>query len=240
MSARPDEATSDPYDMDVTFQALIAKVHGVFPLTPVALEAELAQPKSFLKILTARHSNWRAEHFRKVFGMRFTVKIPSLDQMNFIMYPEPGYDIPIFLFFCLLTARKVICHVNVNCMLADASYREKWVAPLLAARRHHGSFDCDDRYPEWMLKWRTPAGIYGMFAKERFGDFISCGMEYLGIYLHLARQAGPVADPATLREIAATQASFVSDIRTQDKAQGMIARMIGAEKARRIFYEITT
>jgi hypothetical protein len=36
------------------------------------------------------------------------------------------------------------------------------------------------------------------------------------------------------------QAQFVSDIRTQDKAQGMMAKMIGAEKARRIFWEITT
>ena len=91
-----------------------------------------------------------------------------------------------------------------------------------------------------MLKWRTPAGIYGMFPKERFADFIGCGLDYLDTYLDLARQAAPVTDPAHLQAIAATQARFVSDIRTQDKAQGMMARMIGAEKARRIFYEITT
>ena len=45
---------------------------------------------------------------------------------------------------------------------------------------------------------------------------------------------------ANLLTISEAQAQFVSDIRTQDKAQGMMARMIGAEKARRIFYEVTT
>ena len=240
MNFRAEPLTTDPIDMEASFQAVLATVQRRFPLTPVPLDPELAEPKSFLKILKARHLNWRAERYRKIFGMRFNVKIPALDQMNFIMYPEASYDTPIFLFFCLLTGRKAICHVNVNCMLAGESYQEKWVAPLLAAQRLYGSFECDDRYPEWMLRWRTPAGIYGMFPKERCGDFIRCGLEYLDSYLDLAQRAEPVSDPARLREIAAAQAQFISDIRTQDKAQGMIARMIGAEKARRIFYEITT
>ena len=126
------------------------------PLTAVPVAPELAEPKSFLKILQARHMNWRTGRDRKVFGMRFGVKLPSLDQMNFIMYPEPDYDMPILLFFCLLTGRKAICHVNVNCMLTDDAYLEKWVAPLVRAQTRYGSFECADRYPEWMQKWRTP------------------------------------------------------------------------------------
>jgi hypothetical protein len=226
--------------METAFQAALDRVRTRVAIEPIALDPDLAEPKSFLKILRARHWNWRAERFRKIFGMRFNVRVPALDQMNLILYPEPAYDAPIFLFFCLLTGRKVICHVNVNSLSADDEYRKKWVAPLLAAQRQHGSFDCDDRYPEWMLKWRTPAGIYGMFPRERFGDFVGCALDYLDIYLDLACSAGPIADPARLAHIAASQAQFVSDIRTQDKAQGMIAKMIGAEKARRIFYEITT
>lgn len=235
MSAIPDD-----FDLEARFQQIIALVDASFPLTSVSIDPELAEPRSFLKILKARHMNWRTERFRKVFGMRFNVKIPSLDQMNFIMYPEPGYDIPIFLFFCLVTGRKVICHVNVNCAFDDPDYRQKWVAPLEAVRDRYGSWECDDRYPEWMLKWRTPAGIYGMFPKERFDGFLRCGLEYLGIYLEQARQAKPVGDPTRLAQIRRSQDQFVSDIRTQDKAQSMIAKMIGADKARRIFYEVTT
>jgi len=207
----------------------------VVPVAP-----ELAAPKSFLRILKARHMNWQAERFRKIFGMRFTVKLPPLDQMNFIMYPEPGYDIPIFLFFCLLTGRKAICHVNVNCAGDDAAYRQKWLAPLLAAQEKHGSFECADRYPDWMQKWRTPAGIYGMFPRERFASFMACGLEYLDIYLDLARRAEPVQDPVRLAQIRTFHGQFIDDLRTQDKAQGMMAKMIGRETAKRIFYEVTT
>jgi hypothetical protein len=232
-------ATPEP-DLEANFRSLIARVERQMPLTAVPVAPELAEPKSFLKILKARHMNWRTERYRKVFGMRFSVKLPPLDQMNFIMYPESSYEMPIFLFFCLLTGRKVICHVNVNCTLSDEAYLERWVAPLVAARNKHGSFECADRYPDWMLKWRTPAGIYGMFPRERFASFMRCGTEYLDIYLKLASTAEPVRDPERLARIRDAQEQFVADIRTQDKAQGMMAKMIGKETAKRIFYEVTT
>ena len=240
MRPQPSPFAADDFDLEARFRALIARVDEKLPLTAVAVDPELAEPKSFLKLLKARHMLWRTERYRKVFGMRFSVKLPPLDQMNFIMYPEPGYDIPIFLFFCLLTGRKAICHVNVNCPFTDAAYTDKWVAPLVAARDKYGSFDCADRYPDWMQKWRTPAGIYGMFPKDRFDPFMRCGLEYLDIYLDLARQSEPVQDPERLAAIEKFQAQFVDDIRTQDKAQGMMAKMIGRDTARRIFYEVTT
>ena len=228
------------FDVEARFQGLLARVDAWLPLVPLSVPPELAAPRSFLKILKARHMNWRAEKFRKIFGMRFTVSLPPLDQMNFIMYPEPGYDIPAFLFFCLLTGRKAICHVNVICVADDEAYRQKWVMPLVARREKYGSFDCADRYPEWMQKWRTPAGIYGMFPKERFDPFMRCGLDYLDAYLDLAARSLPVGDPDARARIEARQRQFVEDLRTQDKAQGMMARMIGKETARRIFYEVTT
>jgi hypothetical protein len=79
-----------------------------------------------------------------------------------------------------------------------------------------------------------------MFPRERAGDFIGCACDYQDICLDLALSNVAIADPGRLRQIDAMQAQAVGDIRTQDKAQGMIARMIGAEKARRIFYEVTT
>jgi hypothetical protein len=231
---------ADDEDLEAHFQGVIRLVGESLPLTRVALDPELAEPKSFLKILKARHMNWTAPRFRKIFGMRFSVSLPPLEQMNFIMYPEADSEAPIFLFFCLLTGRKLIGHVNVNCPFRDEAYERRWVAPLLAAQAKHGPFPCDDRYPEWMLKWRTPAGIYGMFPKATFDAFMACGLDYLRIYLDLAARSEPVADGARREAVRRCHAQFVDDIRTQDKAQGMIARMIGAEKARRIFYEVTT
>lgn len=240
MSATMEDWTGEGTDVEARFRSLVDRVDRRLGLVPVAVDPELAEPRSFLKILKARHWNWTAPRFRKIFGMRFNVKVPALDQMNFIMYPEPGYDIPIFLFFCLVTGRKLICHVNVNCTLGDPAGRERWVEPLLAVRGRYGPFEAADRYPEWMLKWRTPAGIYGMFMKDRFDDFMNCGFGYLDRYLDMAAASERVTDPARLAAIQASQAQFVSDIRTQDKAQGMMAKMIGRETARRIFHEVTT
>jgi hypothetical protein len=227
-------------DLESRFQALIGTIDGRIGLTAVPVEPELAEPGSFLKILKARHYNWSAPRFRKVFGMRFDVRLPPLEQMNLIIYPDSTYDTPIFLMFCLLTRNKVILHVNVNCTSDHPDYRQKWVAPLLAIQARYPDFSCDDRYPDWMQKWRTPAGIYGMFPKARSDDFWACAGEYLEAYLDLAVANEPITDPARRVQVEAANAQFVSDIRTQDKAQSMMARMIGKDTARRIFWEVTT
>jgi hypothetical protein len=226
--------------MDELFDAVVDKVREHFPLEPVELDPELAEPKSFLKVLTAHHHNWRADKFTKLFGMRFSVKLPPLDQLNSIFYPETIYDTPIFLFFSLLTKRKLIAHLNVYCPFDDEAYLARHVAPKVELLQKYPLFECADRYPDWMKKYRQPCSIYGMFPKERIDDLSHCAFDYLEHYLQLAEEAKPQQDPKRLEQIAIFQAQFREDIRTQDKAQSMIAKMIGKDKARRIFYEITT
>ena len=86
-------------DQDQRFNELMARVNEAFPLQEIKVPAELAEPKSFLKVLKARHYNWSNERFSKLFGMRFSVKIPPLEQLNTIFYPSEAYDFPIFIFF---------------------------------------------------------------------------------------------------------------------------------------------
>jgi len=226
--------------MDALFDAVIGKVRERFPLEDIPLDPELAEPKSFLKILSARHYNWRADRFSKLFGMRFSVKLPPLNQLNTIFYPEPVYDTPIFLFFALLTKRKLVAHLNVYCPFDDDAYIATHVTPKVEMLKRYPSFECADRYPDWMKKYRQPCSIYGMFSKERLDDLSGCAFDYLDHYLQMAAAAEPQTASARLEQIAEFQTQFRQDIRTQDKAQGMIAKMIGKEKARRIFYEITT
>ena len=226
--------------MDQLFNSVIEQFRSSFPLHDVALDPELAKPKSFLKVLDATHYNWTADRFDKLFGMRFKVKLPPLDQLNTIFYPEPCYETPIFLFFCLVTKRKVIAHIGLNCPFSDAAYLEHWVGPLLAMQQQYGSFEAMDRYPEWMKKYRQECTIMGMYPKDRLDDIGSCARDYLTHYLQRAAETQPETDQERLATIAAFHDQFRKDIRTQDKAQGMIAKMIGKQKARRIFYEITT
>jgi len=227
-------------NQDQRLDAIVAAINSTESLRPINLPPELSRPKSLLKILDARHYNWDSDRFRKIFGMRFSVKIPPFEQLNSIFYPRLEYDLPIFIFFCLITKRKVIAHLNVNCPFYDAAYLEKWVDPLTDRLHKYASFECADRYPEWMKKYRNACTIYGMFPRERLEDLSSCCFEYLDCYMQAVGNSEPVTDSQRLERIWEFQAGFVEDIRTQDKAQGMIAKMIGAKTARRIFYEVTT
>ncbi len=209
-------------------------------LDPIELEPEIARPKSFLKVLDAEHFNWTGEPLRKLFAMRFRVKLPPLDQMNVIYYPKVEYPAPIFIFFCLLTKRKVIGHLNVNCPFDDTEYREQWVTPLQSILGEFDEFSCADRYPEWMKKYRNDSTIYGMFTRDRFDDLAVCARRYLSYYLTRLKATQPEKDPRRLARIETFHAGFIDDIRTQDKAQAMTARMIGKNTAKRIFYEVTT
>ena len=78
------------------------------------------------------------------------------------------------------------------------------------------------------------------FRAIRLEDLSNCCFDYLERYLEAAEKAEPVTDPERQAKIREFQSGFVEDIRTQDKAQGMIAKMIGPKTARRIFYEVTT
>jgi hypothetical protein len=227
-------------DQDWRLQQIIAQVGQVEELIEIDIPDELAEPKSFLKVLRANHYNWESERFRKLFGMRFRVKIPQIEQLNTIFYPRPEYGTPIFIFFAMLTKRKVIAHLNVNCVFDDADYRKRWVDPLARIVQSYEPFDSDDRYPEWMKRYRNESTIYGLFPIDRLQDLSDCCFEYLDYYLSQVKEDVPETDPERLLQIQKFQDRWVDDIRTQDKAQGMMAKMIGAKTARRIFYEVTT
>lgn len=227
-------------NQDERFDAIVRRFEAAEGFSPVPVPPELAHPSSYLKLLKASHYNWQSVHFRKLFGMRFSVKLPPIEQLNVIAYPMEDYDLPIFIFFCMLTKRKVIAHLNVNCVFDDDAYRNEWILPLTEILHRYGAFESDDRYPEWMLKYRRDCTIYGLFPLDRLQTISDCCFEYLDYYLAKVRAAQPVTDPARLAAIRQFHAQWVSDIRTQDKAQGMIAKMIGAKTARRIFYEVTT
>jgi len=231
---------SEALSQDERLEAIVKRMERTEPLEETPIPKELAQPKSFLKVLKANHYNWSSPHFRKIFAMRFSVKIPPLEQLNAIFYPRENYDVPVFIFFCLLTKRKVIVHLNLNCPFEDAAYRARWVDPLVSILNRYRPFESKDRYPEWMKKYRNDCTIYGLFARDRLDDLSNICFDYLDHYAEQVSQSGEIVEPDRLARICNFHDQWVSDIRTQDKAQGMIAKMIGAKTAQRIFYEVTT
>jgi len=143
--------------LDKLFDSVFVQVGRYFPLTQVELDPEIAKPKSMLKLLDATHYNWNAKKFRKIFGMRFKVRVPPLEDL-LGKYPP---------------------------------------------------FEFQDRYPDWMQKYRQPCSIYGMFPRERFDDLQHFAHDFLEGYLLRAKEAKPVVISERLVRIADFHTQFV-------------------------------
>ena len=219
---------------------VIERTRAHVPLEPVPMDPELQEADSLLKILKVRCHNWRAEKLRKIGTLRFFVNLPPLDALNMIFYPKENVDAPIFILFFLETRRKLICHININTPSQDPEYLKHWVGPMEELRSQYPSFEAKDRYPEWMKKYRHPCTVYGLFPKDSTDDLSRFMFDCLEAYASRLAGAPWVENPDRLRELQEFHTQWIDDIRTQDKAQGMISKFIGKAKARRIFHEVST
>ena len=102
------------------------------------------------------------------------------------------------------------------------------------------SFGSNDRYPEWIKKYRNERTIYGLFPLERLDDPSDCCLAYMDHCLDQLKEEEREAYLNRLKRFGAFHVQWVEDIRTQDKAQGMSAIIIGAKTARRIICEVAT
>lgn len=227
-------------DQSQRLQTVVEKIREYVPLVPISVDTDISDNRAFLKLVNVTCKNWSADKIPKVGALQFSVKLPALDALNIIVYPKENSEAPIFLFFFLLTGRKVICHFNVNTPFVDDEYLNKWVRPLDDILAQYPAFDCHDRYPDWMKQYRHSCTIYGLFGKDRLEDLTRCSFAYLDAYLSELADAQPVKESERLQQIAEFHQKFKDDIRTRDKAQGMTAKFIGKEKAKRIFYEVVT
>lgn len=221
-------------------QAVLGKVRQYMPLQEEFVDADISDNKAFLTLVNVSCHQWSAGELSKIGALRMSVKVPALDALTFIFYPQSDSDAPIFLLFFLITGRKVISHFNVCTVFDDEAYLNKWVRPLEGILERYDTFECMDRYPEWMKAYQHDSTIYGLFKQDRLADLSQCSLEYLDHYLALVADNHVTVEPERLQQIASFQQRFKTDIRTRDKAQGMTAKFIGKDKAKRIFYEVVT
>ncbi len=206
----------------------------------MSLDPEITEANAFFKFLRIRCSNWTSERLAKVSGLRFGVSLPHMDALNVILYPAECFDAPIFLAFAVLTKKRFICHLNVCTRFDEATYRATWIDPLVTEKARYAPFDSSTVYPDWMLPYRNQTSIHGTFETDRLADFTQCTFDYLDRYVAALAQATPVVDIIRQGQVRELHEGFKRDIRTRDRAQGMTARFIGKERARRIFCEVAT
>lgn len=222
------------------FDLLIKRLRDHVELETIAIDPDLAAPKTNNRGMRIRCYNWQAEQFSKITLMDTSVEIPPMHQLNAILYPHQYYDCPIFLFLRVVTKSNIIAIFNANCPFNGAEYTATYIDPLASILERSPPFAGRDRYPNWFEKYRTPATIFGVFGKDQLELLTECGLSFLETYLQRVARAKRVEDPDRLLQIAKFHEQFKEDIRNKDRGRGVLEKLTDEETARRIFYEVAT
>lgn len=207
------------------------------PLSSCELPPELSETKYVFNVLNLRCFNWTSDKLRKVYAMRMAVKVPSMDIIGMAFYPHTDYDLPIFAFDLTCTSKKVIAYINPVAVASGEAYQKKYLEPFKPVREKYSNFS-PHKVPEWMQVYNNPCSIYTMPERSFLDELTRCVIEYIGVYAELLAAARPLEDAGCRTAVEAFHAAYVRDLTTKDRSQQMLAKIIGKQKAARIFNEV--
>ena len=208
-------------------------------LEPVPLPQEISHIKLPLRLLDLHCHNWRAQNARKIYFMRIKVSVPSLDIFGMALYPGTNLDIPSFVFDFSCTKKKVFSYINFVPLFNEPSYLAEYIEPMKKVHENYAAFP---RQPvrEWMQPYVVPYAVYSLPFKTALPALKRCALEYLRLYLELFSQAEEIKDPAYLEKVEKARKNYLNDLATYDNSRKMLGRIIGKERANRIFQEAIT
>ena len=225
--------------MDDLFDDIMRCLSEAMLLQETALPPELARTRYPFGALELVCRNWRAERLRKVYCMRMKVKVPWLDILGMAFHPEPCFDIPIFMFDLSCTKKKIIAYINLLAPPDEDAGGRSCLAQFEPLRRRYDHLH-PFKMPEWMQAYRTACTLYADPEPARLDDLKACVREYFGLYLKLLASAEKTDDARRTEAAERFHAAFKSDLITKDRSQIMLGKVIGREKAGRIFREVLT
>ncbi len=223
--------------MDILYTQVLAAIEAKLHLEPVAIPPELAKTTFPLKALDLRMYNWKADSIRKMYCMRFKVRIPSLNVLGMAIYPQTDLDVPIFQFDLSLTKKIVVSYVNFIALFHNEAYMHKYIEPLQPVYEKYKHLP-PEHMREWMLARKNPYTIYSKPDPGRLDELKKCVMDYLEVYLDILSSAQRTDDSEYQHQIEQAHAAFREDLVGKDRSQKMLGKIIGKKKASRIFNEL--
>jgi hypothetical protein len=208
-------------------------------LEPVALPEDLKHITLPLRLLDLRCYNWKAERVRKIYFMRMKVAVPPFDIFGMALYPDSHLDIPSFVFDFSCTKKKVFTYINFIPLFDTPAYREKYIEPMKKVFSNYTHFPRQN-IREWMQPYITPYTIYSFPPKTYLDELKTCALEYLNLYLELFSQAAEIKDGSYADEVESAQKHYREQLATHDASRKMLGRIIGKERANRIFQEVVS
>ena len=208
-------------------------------LEPVPLPPEISHIALPLRLLELHCYNWRAEKVRKIYFMRMKVTVPSLDIFGMALYPESNLDIPSFVFDFSCTKKKVFSYINFVSLFNEPSYLEKYIEPMKKVHDTYAEFP-RQTIREWMQPYVAPYAVYSLPAKTALPKLKRCALDYLQLYLELFSRTEEITDPVYADRVEKARKLYLNNLATYDNSRKMLGRIIGKERANRIFQEVVT
>ena len=224
--------------MDELFNRVRQEIEKKVVLTPVTLQEELARVKLPLGLMDMHCYNFKGEKVRKIYFMRFKA-VPSLDVFGAAIYPEPVFDLPVFVCDLSCTKKKVFTYINFVVLFNDPSYLKKYIEPMKPVFEKYRQFP-PHKARDWMKPYLAPYSIYSMPEKNSLNELRNCAIKYLNLYLNFLSQAEETKDPSYRNAIEQAQKKYIHDLTTYDASRKMLGRIIGMERSERIFHEVVS
>ncbi len=223
--------------MDRVYSESLSKIEKVIPLKTLELPSELAKTRYIFGVFELLCNNWIGEGAKKVYSMRIKLPMFSFDMLGVSIYPEPCYDLPIFIFDITEMKKKMVAYINYMPISKDEKYLKKYVDPLKSVTEKYCHFPKKEM-PEWMVPYQNDATIYSMPDAKYADDVKNCALDFLSVYLELFSKAEKITDASYLKEISKAQERYRQDIIEKDGSRKMIAKIVGMKKANRVFREV--
>jgi len=208
-------------------------------LEPVSLPDDLKHITLPLRLLDMRCYNWKAERVRKIYFMRMKVAVPAFDIFGMAIYPESHLDIPSFVFDFSCTKKKVFSYINFVPLFNQPSYLKKYIEPMKKVHDSYAEFP-RQTIREWMQPYVAPYAVYSLPAKTALPELKQCALDYLQLYLELFSRTEEITDPVYADRVEKAQKLYLNNLATYDNSRKMLGRIIGKERANRIFQEVVT
>ena len=223
--------------MDRVYSEALNSVKKVIPLKTLILPPKLSKTRYPFGMFELLCNNWTGQGARKVYSMRIKLPFFSFDMLGVSIYPDPCYDLPIFIFDITEMQKKMVAYINFMPLSTDPEYLKKYIDPLKAVTDKYRHLPKKEM-PEWMVPYQNDATIYSMPDAKYADDVKNCSLDYLKVFLELFSKAEKITDAPRLESIKKAHDRYCQDIVEKDGSRKMIAKLIGMKKANRVFREV--
>jgi hypothetical protein len=83
--------------MDRVYSEALNSIEKVIPLKPLPLPSGLAKTRYPFGMFELLCNNWTGQGARKVYSMRIKLPLFSFDMLGVSIYPDPCFDLSLFL-----------------------------------------------------------------------------------------------------------------------------------------------